>query len=133
MPYAPLIAVVCGVTNIIPTFGPMIGAAIGVFFIILENPVKALIFLAFICVLQSIDGMVIKPKLYSGSLGIPAIWTLLLIIFGGKVAGILGILLAVPFGAIFVIIYNETIEPKLEKRAEKINAKDIPDKEEKEE
>jgi predicted PurR-regulated permease PerM len=125
MPYAPLIAAVCGVTNIIPTFGPMIGAAIGVFFIILESPVKALIFLVFICILQGIDGAVIKPKLYSGSLGIPAIWTLVLIIFGGKVAGILGILLAVPFGAVFVIIYNETIEPRLEKRAKDIN-KDKP-------
>ena len=120
-PYAPLIAAVVAVTNIIPTFGPMIGAAIGIFFIILESPVKALIFLIFICILQSIDGLVIKPKLFSGSLGIPAIWTLILIIIGSKVAGILGILLAIPFGAIFIIIYNETIEPRLEKRASKIN------------
>lgn len=121
MPYAPLIAAVVAVTNLIPTFGPMIGAAIGIFFIILESPIKALIFLIFICVLQSIDGVVIKPKLFSGSLGIPAIWTLILIILGSKVAGILGIFLAIPFGAIFIIIYNETVEPKLEKRASKIN------------
>ncbi|MBO4338631.1 MAG: AI-2E family transporter [Clostridia bacterium] len=123
-PYAPLIAAVVAVTNIIPTFGPMIGAATGVFFIVLESPVKALVFLIFICILQSIDGIVIKPKLFSGSLGIPAIWTLILIIIGSKVAGILGILLAVPFGAIFIIIYNETIEPRLEKRASKINKKE---------
>ncbi len=120
-PYAPLIAAVVAVTNIIPTFGPMIGAVIGIFFIILESPVKALIFLIFICVLQSIDGLVIKPKLFSGSLGIPAIWTLILIILGGKIAGIIGILLAIPFGAIFIIIYNETVEPRLEKRASRIN------------
>ncbi|MBE6836292.1 MAG: AI-2E family transporter [Ruminococcaceae bacterium] len=123
-PYAPLIAAVVAVTNIIPTFGPMIGAAIGIFFIILESPVKAIIFFVFICVLQSIDGMVIKPKLFSGSLGIPALWTLILILLGGKIAGMIGILLAVPFGAIFIIIYNETIEPKLEKRASKINKKE---------
>ncbi|MCR4563160.1 MAG: AI-2E family transporter [Clostridiales bacterium] len=123
-PYAPLIAAVVAVTNIIPTFGPMIGAATGVFVIVLESPVKALVFLIFICILQSIDGIVIKPKLFSGSLGIPAIWTLILIIIGSKVAGILGILLAVPFGAIFIIIYNETIEPRLEKRASKINKKE---------
>lgn len=120
-PYAPLIAAVVAVTNLIPTFGPMIGAAIGIFFIILESPVKALIFLIFICVLQSVDGIIIKPKLFSGSLGIPAIWTLILIILGSKIAGILGIFLAIPFGAIFIIIYNETVEPKLEKRASKIN------------
>ncbi len=121
-PYAALIAVVVAITNIIPTFGPMIGAAIGIFFIILESPVKALVFLIFIVVIQAVDGMIIKPKLFKGSLGIPAVWTLVLIILGGKIAGILGIILAIPFAAMFVIIYRNTIEPKLEKRAEKINA-----------
>ncbi|MBQ7579889.1 MAG: AI-2E family transporter, partial [Clostridia bacterium] len=87
VPYAPLIAVVVAVTNIVPTFGPMIGAAVGVFFIILESPIKALIFLAFIVIIQSLDGMMIKPRLFSGSLGIPAVWTLLMIIFSGRVAG----------------------------------------------
>ena len=122
MPYAPLVAVVCGLTNIIPTFGPIIGAAVGIFFLILEIPWQALFFLFFICSLQTVDGLVIKPKLFSGSLGIPAVWTLVLIIFGGKIAGILGILLAIPIAAIFVIIKNETIMPKLEKRKIKINS-----------
>ena len=125
MPYAPLIAVVCALLNIIPTFGPMISAAVGVFFLILENPWHALFFLIFVCTLQSIDGMVIKPKLFSGSLGIPAVWSLVLIIIGGKIAGILGILLAIPFAAIFVIIKNEYLLPKLEKRRLKIN--NLPD------
>ena len=108
MPYAPLIAVVVALTNIIPTFGPMIGSVIGMFFI-------------FICILQGLDGMVIKPRLFSGSLGIPAVWTMVLIILGGKIAGVLGILLAIPVGAILVIIYNETIEPRLKKRTAKVN------------
>ena len=121
MPYAPLIAVMVAVTNIIPTFGPMIGAAIGIFFLILESPVKALIFFIFICILQSIDGMFIKTKLFKGSLGIPGVWTMVLIILGGKIAGMLGIILAIPAAAIFAILYKETIEPKLDKREEKIN------------
>ncbi len=121
MPYAPLIAAVVAITNIIPTFGPMIGAGIGIFFLILESPVKALIFFIFICILQSIDGMFIKTKLFSGSLGIPGVWTMMLIILGGKVAGMWGILLAIPAAAIFSIIYKETIEPRLDKREEKIN------------
>lgn len=121
MPYAPLIAVVVALTNIIPTFGPMIGSAIGIFFLILENPMQALWFFVFSCILQSIDGMVIKPRLFSNSLGLPAVWTLVLIILGGKIAGMLGIILAIPFAAIFVIIYQETIEPRLEKRAMKLN------------
>ena len=121
MPYAPLIAAVVALTNIIPTFGPMIGAAIGIFFLILESPVKALIFFIFICILQGIDGMIIKTKLFKGSLGIPGVWTMMLIILGGKVAGMWGILLAIPAAAIFSIIYKETIEPRLDKREEKIN------------
>ena len=122
MPYAPLIAVVVAVTNIIPTFGPMIGSVIGIFFLILENPMQALWFFIFSCILQAIDGAVIKPKLFKDSLGIPAVWTLVLIVIGGKIAGILGIILAIPFAAIFAIVYKETIEPRLEKRAEKLNS-----------
>ncbi len=122
MPYAPLIAVVCAITNIIPTFGPMIGAAIGIFFLVLESPLKALVFFIFICILQSMDGMVIKPRLFKGSLGIPAVWTMVLIILGGKIAGIPGIILCIPVGAVLVIVYSETIEPRLAKRTAKINA-----------
>ena len=121
MPYAPLIAAVVAITNIIPTFGPMIGAAIGIFFLILESPVKALIFFIFICILQSIDGMIIKTKLFKGSLGIPGVWTMVLIILGGKIAGMMGILLSIPAAAIFAIIYQETIEPRLDRREERIN------------
>ena len=128
MPYAPLIAVVVALTNIIPTFGPMIGSAIAIFFLILENPIQALWYFVFACILQTIDGMVIKPRLFSNSLGIPAVWTLVLIILGGKIAGMLGIILAIPFAAIFVIIYQETIEPRLEKRAMKLNGESTAEK-----
>lgn len=126
MPYAPLIAVVCAITNIIPTFGPMIGSAIGIFFLVLESPLKALVFFVFTCILQSMDGMVIKPRLFKGSLGLPAVWTMVLIILGGKIAGILGIILCIPVGAILVILYSETIEPRLEKRTAHINGDDLP-------
>ena len=120
MPYAGLIAAVVGLTNIIPTFGPMIGSAVSIFFLILDKPINALWFLIFICILQSIDGMVIKPRLFKGSLGIPAVWTLVLIILGGKIAGMTGILLAIPLAAILVILYKETIEPRINKRIAKM-------------
>ena len=122
MPYAPLISVIVAFTNIIPTFGPMIGAVIGIFFLILDNPIQALWFFIFSCILQAIDGAVIKPRLFSNSLGIPAVWTLVLIILGGKIAGMLGIILAIPFAAIFAIVYKETIEPRLKQRADKVNS-----------
>ena len=121
MPYAPLIAVVVGITNIIPTFGPLIGNVIGCFFLILEKPLHALIFCIFVIVLQSVDGMLIKPKLFKDSLGIPGVWTLVLIILGGKIAGMAGIILAIPFAAMMVILYRETMVPRLERRRIKIN------------
>ena len=122
LPYAGLIAVVVGVTNIIPTFGPMIGSAISIFFLILDNPMNALWFFIFSCIWQAVDGMIIKPRLFKGSLGIPAVWTLVLIILGGKIAGMLGILLAIPLGAILAILYQETVEPRLKQRIKKLNA-----------
>ena len=121
LPYAPLIAVIVALTNIIPSVGPIIGGAIGIFFLILDKPINALWFLIFVCIVQMLDALVIKPKLFKGSLGIPAVWTLVLIILGGKVGGMLGILLAIPVAAIVVILYNEFLLPKLEGRANKIN------------
>lgn len=123
VPYAPLIAVVVGITNIVPTFGPIVGGAIGCFFIVLESPIKALLFLVFICVIQAVDGTIIKPRLFSGSLGISGVWTLVLIIIGGKIAGVLGIVLAIPLAAMFVIVYQETIVPRMDKRYHSLNTK----------
>lgn len=124
MPYAALIAAVVAITNVIPTFGPMIGSVIGMFFLVLDKPLNALWFFIFICIWQGIDGMLIKPRLFKGSLGIPAVWTMVLIILGGKIAGMAGIILAIPAAAILVILYQETIRPRLEKRIRK-NAEDL--------
>ncbi len=123
MPYAALIAAVVAITNVIPTFGPMIGSVIGMFFLVLDKPLNALWFFIFICIWQGVDGMLIKPRLFKGSLGIPAVWTMVLIILGGKIAGMAGIILAIPAAAILVILYQETIRPRLEKRIKK-NAED---------
>ena len=122
MPNIALISVVVGVTNIIPTFGPIIGAVIGAFLLILDKPSYALIFIIITLVLQTLDAMVIKPRLFSNSLGLPAIWTIVAITLGGKLAGIGGIILSIPVAAIFTILYKQTITPMMEKRKEKINA-----------
>ncbi|MBE6819234.1 MAG: AI-2E family transporter [Ruminococcaceae bacterium] len=127
MPYAPLIALVVGVTNIIPTVGPWIGSIIGVFFLVLESPIQALIFFIGVTVIQIVDGMLIKTKLFKGTLGIPGSWSFVLLILGGEIAGIAGILLSIPFAAIFMIVYTEYIIPRLEKRKALINAGKAPD------
>ncbi len=119
MPYAVLISVIVGVSNMIPTFGPIIGCLIGAFILVLVDPVKALIFIIFTLILQTVDGYVLKPKMYGDTLGVPSILILIFIIVGGKIFGVLGILLAIPVAAIISFSYHEAFIPWLEKRQQK--------------
>jgi predicted PurR-regulated permease PerM len=113
MPFVSLISVIVGVTNLMPTFGPMIGAAIGAFILVLVEPMHALAFLIFTLVLQLLDGYILKPKLFGGSLGVPAAWILISIVVGGKLFGVVGIVLAIPFSAIVVFVFEELLMPLL--------------------
>ena len=119
MPYISLISVIVGVTNLLPTFGPIIGALIGAFILVLVDPMAALIFLIFTMVIQLFDGYILKPRLFSGSLGVPAAWILISIVVGGKLFGAAGIVLAIPFAAIISFIYEELFLPLLLKRKDK--------------
>ena len=116
MEYVPLVSAVVGVTNLIPTFGPLIGAAAGVFILMMVNPMHAVLFLLFTGLLQGLDGYVIKPKLYGNSLGIPGIWVLIAVILGGRIFGMWGMLLAIPFAAILDIVIKEGLLPLIRKR-----------------
>ncbi|MCR5674320.1 MAG: AI-2E family transporter [Lachnospiraceae bacterium] len=107
IPYSVLISVIVGVTNLAPTFGPVVGAILGGLILVLVNPWYALWFLIFTIVLQIIDGYVIKPKLFGGSLGVPAVWILVTLIIGGRMFGVPGILLAIPVAAIIMLICQE--------------------------
>ena len=121
MPFIPLISVVVGVTNLLPTFGPMVGGVVGALILLLNNPIHAFWFIIMVIVIQTIDGYIIKPRLFGGSFGIPAVWTLIAIILGGQMFGVVGILLAIPFAAIINILYKEQFVPWLAKRKTKIN------------
>ena len=109
MPYSLLISVVVGVTNLAPTFGPMIGGFVGALILVLVNPWNALIFVIFTLVLQTIDGYVLKPKLFSGSLGVPSVWILITLIVGGRIFGVPGIMLSIPFAAIASFVFSDYI------------------------
>lgn len=119
MPYVALTSVIVGVTNLLPTFGPIIGAVIGSFILFLNRPAYALWFLILTIILQTIDGYILKPKLFGGSLGIPAVWTLIAIIIGGKLFGVIGIFLAIPFAAVLSFLYKERFLPWLKNRNHK--------------
>jgi predicted PurR-regulated permease PerM len=117
-----LISVVVGVTNLAPTFGPIVGCVIGAFILVLINPWYALWFILFTIALQTLDGYFIKPKLFGDSLGVPAIWVLVFIIVGGRMFGVWGIMLAIPCAAIINYIYEDVFLQRMEKRAS-LNAK----------
>ena len=113
MPYALLVSVMVGVTNIIPFFGPFIGAVPSVIIILMVSPPKALVFILFVIILQQVDGNFIGPKILGSSVGINGFWVMFAIVMGAGLFGFWGMLLGVP---VFVVIYttvNNSIERKL--------------------
>lgn len=102
MPYVVLVSVIVAVTNIIPVFGPFIGAVPTALIILLVSPMKCLIYVIFIIVLQQIDGNIIGPKILGSSTGINGFWIMFAILLGGGLFGFIGMLLGVP---VFVVIY----------------------------
>lgn len=117
MPFGLLISLIIGVTNLIPIFGPFIGAVPGAFIIFIVDPVKALLFLVFILVLQQVDGNLIKPKVLGNTIGLPGIWVLISIVIGAGLFGVVGMLLGVPVFALIYSILKEEVALRLEKNS----------------
>ncbi len=117
IPLAPVVSVVVGVTALIPMFGAWIGGAIGAFFILMEDPIKALFFVIFILVLQQLEGNIIYPKVVGESIGLPGILVLCAVIIGGDIGGIPGILFGVPITSVVYTLLKGYAYDKAEKRA----------------
>lgn len=98
-PYAPLVSVVVGVTNVIPFFGPFLGAIPSGFLILLDSPIKCLYFAIFILALQQFDGNILGPKILGNSTGISGFWVIVAILVGGGLWGVGGMFLGVPICA----------------------------------
>ena len=116
IPYALLISVIVGLTNVIIFFGPFMGAIPSALLILMVDPVKCLVFIIFIIVLQQFDGNILGPKILSGAIGINGFWVLFSIIVFGGMFGFWGMLLGVP---VFVVIYTAIemlIDQKLKKK-----------------
>ena len=122
MPYVAVVSVIVAVTNLVPTFGPIVGAAFGALILVLIHPWYALWFLIFTVVIQIIDGYVIKPKFYGDVMKVSPILILLFIIVMGKIMGVPGMLLAIPMAAIIEYLYKDMFLPWLEKRKERKEA-----------
>lgn len=109
MPYSILLSVVIGVTNIIPIFGPWIGAIPCGLLVLIAAPDKALIFIIFIVALQQFDGNILGPNILGDSTGLSAFWVVLAITLGGGLFGVVGMLLGVPtFATIYFLIKTYT-------------------------
>ena len=127
MPYTLLVSVIIGITNIIPFFGPLIGAIPSAFIILMVDPLKCLIFIIFIILLQQVDGNFIGPRILGNSVGISGFWVMFAIILGAGLFSFWGMLLGVP---VFVVIYtliNGAIERKLRRSDLPVEADDYRD------
>ena len=116
MPYSVLVAVIIGVTNVIPFFGPYIGAIPSTILIMLDSPSKGLIFIVFILVLQQFDGNILGPKILGDSIGLSPFWIIFAILLGGGLFGVVGMLFGVPVFAVFHFLIKSFIDYRLSKK-----------------
>ena len=112
LPYAPMVGALVGVTAIIPVVGGFIGAGVGAFMIMTEDPFKAVVFLIFILVLQQIEGNVIYPKVMGNSVSLPSMWILAAVTIGGGIAGAVGMLLSVPIASTIYTLVSEATQKR---------------------
>ena len=112
-PYASTIGVLLGFTALIPIFGAFIGTAIGFILIMMVSPVKAILFVVFIIVLQQIEGNLIYPRVVGKSIGLPGMWVLLSVTVGGSVGGILGMLIATPLCSLLYALFTKVVNDRL--------------------
>lgn len=124
IPYVGLVSFIVAVTNLAPTFGPLIGGAVGALLLCLVRMRYAAAFLAFTIIIQLCDAYIVKPKLFGSSLGVSSLWILIGIIVGGRMFGVVGVLLAIPAVAILDYLFTDYLLPCLEERKKKPGAKD---------
>lgn len=111
--FAMLISVIVGITNIIPFFGPFIGAIPSALILLMVDPTQALIFIIMILVLQQVDGNIIGPKILGDSVGLSSLWIMFAILVGGGYFGFIGMLLGVPIFSVIYYLVSEEIEKRL--------------------
>ena len=121
MPYAMLSSVIVGVTNIIPYFGPIIGAIPGVVLLLLSNPIKAMLFIVLIVCIQQLDGNIMAPRIVGSSIGVSGVWVLFSIIVGGSLFGIPGMVAGPPAFSVIYVLVREQAHRRLLAKNRQIN------------
>ena len=116
MPYTMLVSVIVGVTNVIPFFGPYIGAVPSTILIMLASPIQGVYFIIFILLLQQFDGNILGPKILGNSTGLSAFWVIVAILLGGGLFGVAGMVMGVPTFAVLYYIIQMIINNRLERK-----------------
>ena len=127
MPYTLLVSVIVGVTNVIPFFGPFIGAIPCFFLILLTSPVQSLYFAITILIIQQIDGNIIGPKVLGDSTGLSSFWVLFSILLFGGLFGFVGMIIAVPFWAVILNTLRRSTDKRLRKKALPVSSAEYED------
>ena len=125
MPYTVLVSFIVGVTNVIPYFGPFIGAIPSIFIIMIADPLKSLVFAGFVLILQQLDGNIIGPKILGDSTGLSAFWVIFAVTFFGGLFGFVGMLIGVPTFAVIYALVRNFAEFKLGKKGLKTQTPDF--------
>ncbi len=118
IPYAPMVGALIGVTALVPVVGAFIGGAIGAFVILTVEPIKAVVFLIFLVVLQQLEGNIIYPKVMGSRVNLPGMWILAAVTVGGSIAGPVGMLISVPIASTVYVLVREATDNR-EKRLNK--------------
>lgn len=116
MPYIPLVSVLVAVTAFIPIVGAFAGCILGALFILVDNPVQAVWFVAMFLVLQQIENNLIYPRVVGTSIGLPGMWVLLAVTIGGEMMGVAGMFLMIPMVAVLYVVLREVTNTRLERR-----------------
>ncbi len=116
LPYALLIGILIAFTALIPIFGAFIGCFVGAFLIFMVDPMKAVIFVILFLVLQQIEGNLIYPHVVGNSVGLPSIWVLAAVSVGGRLMGVVGMLIFIPVVSVFYALFREVVYLKLKKQ-----------------
>lgn len=119
MPNIILVSVIAAVANLVPTFGPIIGAVVAGLILLLAAPQFVVAYIIFTLASQLVDAYIIKPKLFGDMLNVPGVLILVAVIVFGKLMGLVGMLLAIPFAGILTYLYSELLIPWLAKKHEK--------------
>ena len=122
--YTLLISCIIGITNIIPFFGPFIGAVPSALLLLMVDPHQCIYFMIFILILQQIDGNIIGPKILGDSTGLASFWVLFAVLVGGGLFGFVGMVVGIPVFAVIYAYLSRSINSRLEKKGFSVDISD---------